>query len=92
LRRRSWTATSPAGALPVVARPGDGWPDEIPLHAAIVEALERRDAPKLKTAFERHYDWIAAHPEGRGTLFRDVPAVSDLVRSRFYKQPSRRPA
>lgn len=62
----------------------EAWDGEVPLHAAIVDALATRDAGRLREAVEEHYRWVEAYSESREILFRDVPAVAELVRSRFY--------
>jgi DNA-binding GntR family transcriptional regulator len=73
------------GALPFAVTSNARWAAEVPLHRDIVEALEARSAEELRRSLERHYEWVAAYPETPATLFRNIPAVEDLVRSRAYR-------
>ena len=61
------------------------WAEELPLHEAIIDSLTARNTDALHQSIARHYDWIRAFPHGRGTVFRDISAVGDLLRSRFYR-------
>jgi GntR family transcriptional regulator, transcriptional repressor for pyruvate dehydrogenase complex len=73
------------GALPFAVNSNARWAAEVPLHQEIVEALEARSTADLRSSLERHYAWVAAYPEAPATVFRNIPAVEDLVDSRAYR-------
>ena len=71
--------------LPMVETWHRTWADEIPLHEAIVVALEAKSATELSLAITNHYDWLTTFPNSRVALFRDSAAAGELIRGQLYR-------